>query len=138
MEVVKINWFQTNYNEVGDLYDTYYYAFSRGNNLLYIGISYQQNVKTEIAQNLRRFGINTTGLTIWLGYLDNEQTTYGRITEQIIKDVECLMINTNEPTYNTQCIESYRGRCNFKVKTTGCQLIRRCVKCENNRIYKTC
>jgi len=138
MNEIKINWVQTNFNEVGDYYDTYYYAFSRGNNLLYIGISYRQNVRTEIAQTLRRLKISANGLSIWLGYVNSEQTTYGRITEQIVLDAECLMIYTNQPTYNTQCKENYTRRCNLKVKTGGCSLIRRCVKCENNRVYLTC
>lgn len=138
MDEIKIDWVKTNYNEVGDYYDTYYYAFSRGNNLLYIGISYRQNVKTEIAQSQRRLGINVNGLSIWLGYVNSDQTTYGRITKQIVLDAECLMILTNQPTYNTQCKENYTGRCNFKVKTSGCSLIRRCVKCKNNRVYSTC
>ena len=138
MNEIKINWVQTNFNEVGDYYDTYYYAFSRGNNLLYIGISYRQNVRTEIAQTLRRLRISPNGLSIWLGYVNSEQTTYGRITEQIILDAECLMIFTNQPTYNTQCKENYTRRCNLKVKTSGCQVIRKCVRCENNRVYLTC
>ena len=138
MDTIKITWVQTNFKEVGDYYDTYYYAFSRGNNLLYIGISYQQNVRTEIAQTLRRFGISVNGLSIWLGYIDDKYTTYRRITNQIVLDAECLMIRTNQPTKNSQCKVNYTGRCNFKVKTSGCYLIRKCVKCENNRVYLTC
>jgi len=138
MEIVKIEWIKTNYREIKEYYDTYYYAFSRGNSLLYIGISYKQNVKTEIDQTLRRLGINTTGLSIWLGYLNSDATTYSRITEQIIKDVECLMIYTNQPICNTQCKENYTGRCNIKVRTSGCPLIRKCVRCENNRVYLSC
>ncbi len=138
MDIVHIEWIQTNYRGIEDCDDTYYYAFSRGNYLLYIGISYDQDIKTEIDQTLRRFGINTTGLTIWLGYLNSTATTYGRITQQIVLDVECLMIFTNKPYHNTQCKDNYPGRCNLTVSTTGCSLIRRCVRCENNRVYLTC
>ncbi len=138
METLKINWIKTSYNELTLRYDTYYYAFLRGNALLYIGISYKQNVKYEINQTLRRLRINIIGLIIWLGYVDLNNTTYMRITEQIISDGECLMIFTNQPSYNEQCKESYIGRCNFRIRTTGCTLIRRCVKCEHNQIYFTC
>lgn len=138
MNTIKIKWTQTNYNNLGDLYDTYFYAFSRANALLYIGISYDQNVGKEIDQTLRRLGISTTGLTIWLGYVDDPGTTYQRITKQLVLDAECLMILTNQPKYNQQCTESYAGRCDFKVQTTGCSLIRRCVRCENDRIYQSC
>ncbi len=138
MNTVKINWQQINFSELGDFYDTYYYAFTRGNKLLYIGISYDQNVRTEIGQSIRRLRINTKGLTIWLGYLDSTATTYSRITRQIVIDVECLMIITNQPAYNNQCKENYRGRCNLKVRTSSCSLIRRCVRCENNRVYSSC
>ncbi len=138
MDVLKIDWTQTNYERMNDYNDTYFYAFTRGGNLLYIGIAFKQIVQTEISQTLRRLGINSKGLNIWLGYPNPDQTTYGRITEQIATDAECLMIYTNQPVYNTQCKDSYTGRCNFKVKTSGCPLIRSCVKCENNRIYVTC
>lgn len=138
MDTVKIKWQQTNYSDVGDLYDTHYYALSRGNTLLYIGISYDQNVKKGIQQTLKRLDVNTKGLTIWLGYPDTEGTTYGRITRKIVQDVQCLMINTNQPAYNTPCKENYTGRNSLKVKTRGCPILRKCVRCENYKVYLSC
>jgi hypothetical protein len=138
MDVVKVKWLPTNYGELREYYDTYYYALSRGNNLLYIGIGYHQNVQTEVRQTIRRLNINTQGLTIWLGYIDYEATTYQRITQQIVLDVECLMIFTNSPAYNTQCQENYTGRNNLKVRTSGCRLIRRCVRCQHHTVYLSC
>jgi len=136
MDEVKIEWKQTNFSNVKNLPDADYYGFSRGANLLYIGISYHQDVVVEIRQTLTRLNINTNGLSIWLG--DITESTYGRITERIVKDAECLMIGTNQPVKNTQCINTYTGRNNFKVKTSGCSLIRSCVRCENNQVYLTC
>lgn len=138
MDILKINWEQTNFSDLPNNEDTYYYAFSRFDILLYIGITNRQNVKDEIRQTLQRLKINTTGLSIWLGYIDATKTTYGRITEQIVLDGECLMINTNRPTLNQQCKQSYTGRNNFCVKTSGCKYIRNCVRYENNKVYLTC
>lgn len=138
MDTVKIEWHRTSLAQIRNFHDTYYYAFSRGNNLLYIGQTYLQDVGTEIRQTIRRLNINPNGLSIWLGYIDDRLTTYQRITQQIVTDVECLMIYTNEPIYNQQCKQAYTGRCNLKVRTSGCNLIRRCVRCENNTVYLTC
>lgn len=138
MNVLKIVWEQTNFRKLPNQEDTYFYAFTRANNLLYIGIAYKQKVKDEIRQRLGDLGVNTHGLSIWLGYIDENRTSYSRITEQIVRDAECLQIHINQPSLNSQCMQNYTGRCNLTVKTSGCSLIRRCQKCENNTIYKTC
>ena len=133
---VILKWEKTNLNKLDDSEDTWFYMFTRGNNLLYIGIAYHQDVYREIKQSLRAFDISTLGLSVWLGYI--VETDYGRITEQIVKDVECLLIYIHQPSYNTQCKSSYTGRNNLKVRNRGCPLLRRCVKIEGGMIYYTC
>jgi hypothetical protein len=138
MNEIKIEWIKTNSNGIGNHRHTPFYAFSRGNNLLYMGKSYDQPVSVRVAQNLAHHKLNVQGLSIWLGYVNYSKSTFTRLTEQIVLDAECLMIKTNLPSLNVQCKETYSGRSNFKVKTSGCPLIRRCVRCENNVVYKTC
>ena len=133
---VKLKWEKTNLNELGGSEDTWFYMFTRGNNVLYIGIAYHQDIYREIKQSLRAFDITSIGLSIWLGYII--ETDYRRITEQIVKDVECLLIYTHQPSYNTQCMANYTGRNNLQVKNRGCPLLRRCVKIEGWSIYYTC
>jgi len=138
METLKIDWVKTNYNNLYKNYDSHYYAFSRGRTLLYIGISCYQDIIIEIDKTLNRLNIKISGLTIWLGFVNIQKSSYTRITKQIILDGERLMIITNQPNYNQQCKEKYYGRCNFKVRTSGCKYIRQCIRCENNRIYLSC
>lgn len=138
MDTLKVEWEQTNWTSLNEYYDTIFYAFTRGTTLLYIGIAYHQNANNEIRSTLNRLNISTTGLTIWLGYVNYDRSTYARITEQIVKDAECLMIYANQPSYNTQCMSSYTGRNNLKVRTSGCSLIRNCVRCEYNTVYRSC
>ena len=61
MNIVKIAWEQTNFSELPEQEDTYFYAFTRANNLLYIGIAYRQKVKDEIRQRLNDLGISNQG-----------------------------------------------------------------------------
>jgi len=109
--------------------------FPEEGHYVYIGISCYQDIIIEIDKTLNRLNIEISGLTIWLGYVNIQKSSYKRITKQIILDGERLMIITNQPNYNQQCKEKYYGRCNFKVRTSGCKYIRQCVRCENNRIY---
>ncbi len=121
---------------IGIMINTWFYMFTRGNNILYIGIAYHQDVYREIKQELRMFDISGIGLFIWLGYII--ETSYRRITENIVRDVECLLIYTNQPSCNKQCKMNYTGRDNLKVRTKGCKLLRRCVKVEKGQVYERC
>ena len=131
-----LKWEKSNLNKLDYHDDTWFYMFTRGDNLVYIGIAYHQDIYREIKQSLRAFNIATQGLSIWLGYI--LKMDYGRITEKIIKDIECLLISTHQPSYNTQCMSNYTGRNTIKVKNSGCSLLKRCVKVENVKIYYTC
>lgn len=128
MDKVTINWYQTNWSAMTLHKDTVFYAFTRGSNLLYIGIAYYQDVVDEVRSTLRRLNLSTTGMSIWLGYIDSENTTYGRITHEIIIDTECLMIHMNKPSQNTQCISNYTGRWNLRVVSRD--LLRNRISCD--------
>lgn len=133
---IKIQWKKTNLCGLPQYEDAWFYILSRGNALLYIGITYWQDVIKEVMQTLRAFDLNTSGLSIWLGCII--ESDYGRITEQIIKDVEGLLVYTHQPIYNTQCKASFTGRGNLKVKNSGCRLLIPCVNVEGGGIYYTC
>ena len=136
MEFVVLEWEKTSYKNLSNMEDCYFYTLSRGPTLLYIGIAYFQDVQSEVKNTIRDFDLNIHGLTIWLGYI--EETSYKRITEQIIKDVECLLIFTHQPPYNTHCTSSYTGRNNLKVENQGCPYLKPCVKVERGYIYDEC
>ncbi len=89
-----------------------------GRNILYIGIANHQNVSDEVKKTINRFDENPHGLQICLGYIT--RTTYGRITNQIIMDVECALINALQPSHNTQCKSSYKGRTGLTIYNSGC------------------
>jgi len=129
---VNINWIRTNIDEILNYDDAYFYVFTRGSSLLYIGIAYHQDVDSEIKQTIRAFNLDSGKLLIWLGFI--EDTDFRRITEEIVRDTECLLIYTNQPPLNTSCKESYAGRDNLMVLSDGCPYLIKCIKCENNEI----
>lgn len=121
MNTVSIVWERVKYVNLIDHKDAFYYAFSKGKVLLYIGITYRQDIKKEIDQTLRSFKVNEDSVNIWIGYISH--TSYIRLTEQIIKDVECLLIFKNKPLWNTLCKASYTGRSDLKVISRGFPLL---------------
>lgn len=131
MDKVTIQWIQTNRTNIRNENDKDFYAFSRGDTLLYIGIAYNQNVADEVNQTLRRLNISTTGLSIWLGDIDRNNSTYGRITQSIVLDAECMMIYMNNPHYNIQCKQNYTGRSNFRVISSGLNLLLSKISCDS-------
>ena len=122
MNNVKLEWEKVDdINKIRKLYDTEFYAFTQNNTLLYIGIAYFQYVADEILQTIRDFNYDKNEIKIWLGYI--VESDYGRKTEQIVKDVECLLICGNKPRDNTQCKDNYTGRDNLIIKNNGCRNI---------------
>ncbi|MDJ1470169.1 hypothetical protein [Xanthocytophaga flava] len=114
MDKIKITWTQTCYSKINYKTDYYFYAFSRGNQLLYLGYSKKQHVKDEIKQNINRvLKKNTRGISIWLGEITD--TSFGRLSKQIILDTEALLIYKNQPLYNKLLKKSYNGRENLKI-----------------------
>ena len=133
MNNVKLEWEKVDdINKIRKLYDTEFYAFTQNNTLLYIGIAYFQYVADEILQTIRDFNYDKNEIKIWLGYIN--KSDYGRITEKIIKDAECLLICGNKPRDNTQCKDNYTGRDNLIIKNNGCRNIND-VKCKNLEIF---
>ena len=130
---VSINWEKTNIDEVRYYEDTYFYVFTENSSLLYIGIAYRQDVDAEIKQTIRAFNLDSEKLSIWLGFIKND---FDRITEQIVKDVECLLIHVNQPELNEQCKKNYTGRDNLMVLSQGCPYLEGCIKCEDDEISK--
>ncbi len=133
MNNVTLEWEQVeDIDSIRKLDDTEFYAFTQDNTLLYIGIAYFQDVADEIRQTIRDFNYDENKIRIWLGYID--ESDYERITEEIIRDVECLLICGNKPLDNTQCKDNYTGRDNLIIKNNGCRNIND-VKCKNLEIF---
>ena len=133
---VKIGWRACAYDNILNEEDADFYLFGERAVLLYIGVAYLQDVKKEIDANINDFSLNRYGIDIWLGNIT--ESDYVKITEQIVKDVECLLIITNQPKLNTQCKKNYFGRDNLKVISSGRALLIPCVRVENNHIYDYC
>jgi hypothetical protein len=134
LDFVSIEWVKTDLEDAEELEDAYFYAFTDDETLLYIGIACKQDVIDEIKKSIDDFGLDEEEIDIWLGFIN--KTTFERITEKIVKDVECLLIFWNKPEYNTQCIKKYPGRDNLMVKNQGCQYIDPCVKIKDDEISK--
>ncbi|MHB1755749.1 MAG: hypothetical protein ACYCT6_09960 [bacterium] len=131
MDNVTLEWEKVE-DSIKKLDDTEFYAFTQNNTLLYIGIAYFQDVADEIRKTIKAFNYNEDEIKIWLGYI--VESDYERITEEIIRDVECLLICGNKPLDNTQCKDNYTGRDNLIIKNNGCRNIND-VKCKNLEIF---
>lgn len=121
MYTVSIEWLNIKYDKLSSYEDAYFYMSLKGRTLLYIGIAFKQDIVKEVNNTLRAFKVKGDTITIGLGYIS--YTTYKRITEQIVKDVECLLIFKNQPLWNTQCKSSYTGRPDLKVISHFCPLL---------------
>ena len=136
MNIVELTWERGRMEDLRYGDDAHFYAFSIGSRLEYVGIAYYQDVANEVSKTLLAFDLDSDELVVWLAFI--KSTDYERITEQIVKDVECLLIFTNKPSLNTQCMSSYAGRYNLTVKSKGLPLIKACVKVERGYIYGKC
>ncbi len=116
MDSVTITWSATNNDGLKCIDDHKFYAFSKNGVLLYIGIAHRQHVVAEINQTINRLSLaeQRHELTIWYGNIT--YSSYQRISESLVYDVECLMIFRNQPLLNKQCKKTYTGRENLKVK----------------------
>jgi hypothetical protein len=123
MDSVIITWSSTNNDGLKCIDDHKFYAFSKNGVLLYIGIAHKQHVVAEINQTINRLGLVSIRheLTIWYGNVT--YSSYQRISESLVYDVECLLIFKNQPQLNTQCKKSYTGRENLKVTCVNMSLL---------------
>ena len=117
MDSIIITWGFSNNEALKHIDDHKFYAFSKDGVLLYIGIAHRQHVVTEINQTINRLSLTEqkNQLTIWYGNIT--YSSYQRISESLVYDVECLMIFKNQPQLNSQCKKSYTGRENLKIKS---------------------
>ncbi|MCX7861973.1 MAG: hypothetical protein N2449_03190 [Bacteroidales bacterium] len=115
MKFIEIEWNKICFDNLDEISEDYYfYALLKKCEILYIGSAYKMNVKDEIKQNINRLEIETKNLSICLGSIV-KTINVERITWQLIRDVECLLIYACQPKYNTQCKKYYTGRKNLIV-----------------------
>ena len=130
---IHLTWERTNLSNIVNMEDCHFYAFTRGNNLLYIGMTWDQFIQKEAKTTLNAFNDNSKGLSIWLGYIDKISSK--RLTYKIIRDVEALLIKYHEPIWNRQNIRNYNGRDNLDVKNEGLHLLDDHLHVKGDHIY---
>lgn len=119
MDTVKLFWEKHSFSTLNNsIEDCYFYAFTFGKNITYIGQAYHMAVVPEIRQNMRAFGISGIGMSIWLGYI--EDCTLKRITKPLINEIESLLIHKHQPAHNVKEKNSYYARANLKIVNTNC------------------
>ena len=135
-DTLVISWEQTKMSELPENDDTYFYAFSYGQTLYYIGMTYLQHVKDEIKQKKREFKFSDKGLVVWLGYIDRttkHKSVFKTVSKKIILNSECLLIYENQPSKNTACKKNYTGRPVLKVISYNFPLIYDIVYANNGK-----
>ena len=84
--------------------------------LLYIGQAYDQTIRQRLLQPhasdpcINGWQSRNPGFDIWVKAGVISETDQQRITNQLVDDTECCMINKNQPECNEQCMENYTGR----------------------------
>ncbi len=133
MDKIYLEWENEEYMEILSLEDSYFYAFVDANNnkILYIGIAYFQDVCDEIDNELREFDLDPDKIIFWLGHISDFSGE--RITEEFIRDVECLLIFTNQPEINDKCKKNYPGR-DMHILNKNFPLLYKNSRCENNEV----
>lgn len=123
MDSITITWSSINNEGLKYIDDHKFYAFSNNSILLYVGIAHRQHIVAEINQTISRLGLKEKKpeLTIWYGNIT--YSTYQRISESLVYDVECLIIFRNQPQLNVQCKKNYTGRENLKIKSLNMPLL---------------
>jgi hypothetical protein len=132
IQKVHLDWIQTNLSDIADEEDAPFYAFTRGTNLIYIGIAYKQNVSVEINQTIKRIEEKSNGLVIWLGNIYRPRTSFKRVDESLIRDIECLSIFKNQPSKNVQCKKNYTGRKPLTIENMGCDFLKSIIQARQN------
>lgn len=132
MNTVELNWLIRQYNTITNNESPSLYMFTRGVTIIYIGIAYRTGLKAEIDQNINRLKLNISGMAIWTAKI--VRSSYGRVTEDIYFDSECLNIFVHKVTDNVQCNENYSGRDNLKVFNHNCPRLHKWVKCASRNI----
>lgn len=131
MDSISIHWEKTNYKSVKDYEDCFFYAFTRGKNILYVGKADRMTVNREIKNHLRKF--STNGISIWLGYI--HYSTLERITAILISDIESITICANKPAYPIQHNRKYfYCRNNLKVVNHNLPLLKKTLVVKNNEL----
>ncbi len=131
---LKIHWFQTNLTNLSAEHDTYFYAFSRGNSILYIGKSHLTTLHKEVKQNLNRLKISNIGLVIWVGFVTDTTKTNHQDIGQLVDDAESLLIFRNPTQLNDKKTKSYRGIVPFKVVSDGCPYLKKTITISTSSI----
>jgi hypothetical protein len=126
-----IRWIKTNYSEISSHEDYYFYGFSRGKTLLYIGNTIKQDVKDRIDQHIRiKFKNETHGLQIWLGVLSYSHIE--KVSDKLIRDLESLIIFRNQPSFNHQCKKNYTGNGYIMIHNVGMPLLKKRIHFNSN------
>lgn len=131
MKGVYIKWIKCAYENLDWHESSYFYAFTNGNRLLYIGMTYRQRVMDEIKRTLYDFDSGVDEVSIWLGYIASD---FGRISLQIIQETESALIFANQPEWNTHHKSSYYARNNFKITSNGCDLFHKKILCVDDEM----
>ena len=130
-DIITLKWKRTTFSKMGELQKTYWYMFTRANNIIYIGktgIKSQQTVQDEIKSKKEiLFEGSVKGVTVWLAYkIVNKRckNPIQRLSEQIVHDVENLLIYAVKPSQNVQCVDNYNGR-GLRIINEGCEFLTR-------------
>ena len=121
MAEVTLAWQEVNINDNIIHEYAYFYAFTDKYDCVYIGMSYDQKIMDEITQRLDNLGLDSDEVSIWVGYI--KDSDYEKISKELVRDIECLMIYYDKPEYNTLCKENYTGRDNLEISSEGCPFL---------------
>ncbi len=134
MREIIIKWERVDLTKIKKYEDTYFYLITKEYEVLYIGMSYKQEILREVKNTVKDFDFSLNEISLWLGYIEEYK---GRITQNLIKDVECALIFVHKPQYNSQCVREYTGRGSLVIKNLNCPFLYSSIEIDKNarKIY---
>ncbi|MCL5992536.1 MAG: hypothetical protein M1419_10630 [Bacteroidetes bacterium] len=134
MTTLAINWKRIPWRELNYVENSYFYMYITNKKPIYIGVSYKQHIVDEIYQTLESFNYRQVEISLYIGYIQYGKSTIEKISKELVKDSECLLIYCNQPRDNIQCKENYTGRDNLKVICNGTSYLYKVQNCQNKQI----
>lgn len=131
MTTLAINWKRIPWRELNYVENSHFYMYVCKKQPIYIGIAYDWHIVDEIYQTLDSFKYRQADISLYIGYIQYGKSTMKKISKELIKDSECLIIYFNKPRDNTQCKKNYIGRNNLKVICNGTSYLHKVQKWQN-------
>jgi hypothetical protein len=112
-----ILWEKQGLSTIGSVKDAHFYAIEVKGNLVYIGLAYGLNLKSEIYEAIATFRVNVADVSVSIGNI--VKNIHNHVNKQLAEDIICLLVYKVKPSLNIICNQSYYGRDGLEIHNRG-------------------